>query len=98
MEEPVVRVCTGRKWGVSAKTRVWGTVITLVDKDSNQIADENLKCNLPNDTELCFVSHPVSTGTGRSKAELLEDMDVGGCDKFKAGGSIYMHLPDFIPR
>jgi len=97
-ENNVVRVCTGRKWAVSAKTRVWGTVIKLVDKDSNLIADDKLKCDLPNETELCFVSHPVSTGTGSSRAELLEDVDGGGCEKFKAGESIYIHLPDFVPR
>ncbi|MEN9530340.1 MAG: hypothetical protein RI932_2213 [Pseudomonadota bacterium] len=97
-EEKVVRVCNGRKWGVNAKTRVWGTVIKLVDKDANLITDDKLKCELPNETELCLVSHPVSTGTGSSRAELQEDVDVGGCEKFKAGESIFIYLPDFMPR
>lgn len=93
-----VKVCSGKKWAANAKTRVWGTVIKLLDKDSTQIFDDTLKCDFPNESELCLVSHPVATGTGNAKAELFEDIELPGCEKFTSGKTIYIFLPDFVPR
>jgi hypothetical protein len=96
--DEVVKVCTGRKFIANSKTRVWGTVIKLIDKDSTQISDDTMKCDFPNESELCLTSNPVATGTGNSRAELLEDVELAGCGKFKAGKSIYIFMPDFVAR
>ena len=94
----VEKICEGKKWSVNAKTRVWGTVLKLVDKDSTQITDESLKCDFPNESELCLAEHPLATGSGNAKADLLNDIELAGCDKFKSGKTIYLFLPDFLPR
>lgn len=96
--DEVVKVCTGRKFIANSKTRVWGTVIKLIDKDSTLISDDTMKCDFPNESEVCLTGNPVATGTGNSRAELLEDVELAGCGKFKAGKSIYIFMPDFVAR
>lgn len=93
-----VKVCTGRRFVANSKTRVWGTVIKLLDKDSTQISDDTMKCDFPNESEVCLSGNPISTGTGHSRAELLDDVELIGCGKFKAGRSIFIFMPDFVAR
>ncbi|NBO36968.1 hypothetical protein EBU99_00085 [bacterium] len=89
--------CEGKTWTVRAKTRVWGTVIKLLDKETSQIFDDTQKCDFPNESELCLVGNPTptGTGTGNSRGQLLQDIDLPGCEKFRAGKTIYIFTPDF---
>jgi hypothetical protein len=87
--------CMGVKLITQSKSRVWGTVVNLVDKDATQITDESLKCELPNGHVLCVVSNPAATGSGQSRAVLSQDITHNGCGKFYSGRIIYLYPSDF---
>lgn len=87
--------CMGVRLVTQSKSRVWGTVINLLDKDSTQIADDSLKCEIPNGYTLCAVSAPAATGSGLSRTVLSQDIDYKGCGKFYSGKIIYLYPADF---
>lgn len=95
LSEPLEEVCLSLKMVAQSKTRVWGTVLKLIDKDSSEISDDSLKCELPNDKQICVVGRPVPTGTGHSRAVLSEGVSQPGCNKFYAGRTIYLYADDF---
>lgn len=88
--------CTGKRLIANSKTRVWGTVIKLINRPSNEILDERMKCDIPNEVEICLDTEPVQTSTGHAVARLLADLDLGGCEKFKSGEAVYILKTDFI--
>lgn len=90
------KMCSGKRWVANAKTRVWGTVIKLIDKPGNEILDERMKCDLPNEVEICLDSEPSPTGSGHFVARLLENVELGGCEKFESGETVYLIKSDFI--
>ena len=87
--------CMGVRLITQSKSRVWGTVVNLVDKDSTQINDNALKCELPNGHALCVVSTPSATGSGLSRTVLSQDVNHQGCGKFYSGRIIYLYSADF---
>ncbi len=87
--------CMGVRLVAQSKSRVWGTVIKLIDKESSLITDESLKCELANGQTLCVVSNPVPTGSGESRAVLSQNITQSGCTKFYSGRMIYLTAPDF---
>lgn len=87
--------CMGVRLMAQSKSRVWGTVIKLIDKESSLIPDESLKCELANGQTLCVVSSPVPTGSGDSRAVLSQNIAQSGCSKFYSGRMIYLSAPDF---
>lgn len=88
--------CSGKRWIANSKTLVWGTVLKLIDKPAGEILDERMKCDLPNDVAICLESDPVATGTGHFKAQLMNDLELGGCEKFVSGETVYLLNSDFI--
>lgn len=91
-------VCKGTVWVVNSKSRVWGTVIKLVDKELSQITDETMKCDMPNEVSLCLKEKPVPANYGSSKSVLMQSISLNGCGKFKAEKTIYFQLSDFSSR
>ncbi|MEY4065071.1 MAG: hypothetical protein RIR26_1279, partial [Pseudomonadota bacterium] len=97
-KEKNVGVCKGSIWVVNSKSRVWGTVIRLVDKDLGLFTEENMKCDVPNESEICLKEKPLPAGNGNSRSVLMQNINLNGCEKFKAGQSIYFQLSDFTSR
>ena len=80
----------------NSKTRVWGTVIKLIDRPSNEILDERMKCDIPNEVEICLNSDQSLASSGHVAAQLLLDIELGGCERFKSGETVYFLKTDFI--
>jgi hypothetical protein len=87
--------CLAVRLSAESKSRVWGTVLKLVDKESSLIVDDSLKCDFPNDGEICVVANPVATGTGFARAVLSQGINFAGCEKFYSGRTIYLDAADF---
>lgn len=88
--------CVGRRMVANSKTRVWGTVIKLIDRPSNEILDERMKCDIPNEVEICLNSDQSLASSGHVAAQLLLDIELGGCERFKSGETVYFLKTDFI--
>jgi len=88
--------CVGKRLVANSKTRVWGTVIKLIDRPSDEILDETMKCDIPNEVEICLSSEPLPTHSSHAVARLLLDLEMPGCEKFKSGESVYILNSDFI--
>jgi hypothetical protein len=98
IQQPTEKIrCAGVGLRVKAVTRSWGTILKLIDKDSTQISDSSLKCNLKNESLLCLSEIPNATGTGHSTSKLAEPVPAEGCEKFSAGRQVYIYRPDFQP-
>ncbi|MEY2986713.1 MAG: hypothetical protein RJB13_234 [Pseudomonadota bacterium] len=88
--------CMGRRMVANSKTRVWGTVIKLIDRPSNEILDERMKCDIPNEVEICLNAELSPANSGHVSAQLLADVEQGGCEKFKSGETVYFLKTDFL--
>lgn len=88
--------CSAVSLKVTATTRSWGTIVKLQDRDSTQIKDTSLKCNLKNESMVCVNENPRVTGTGNSTALLVDAIVAPGCEKFAKGQRVFLFGPDFI--
>lgn len=90
--------CSGIGLIARSKSRVWGTVIKLIDKETSQLSDASLKCDVPNESEICVVSYPIATGSGSSRTVLSQGISSEGCENFYSGRTIYLDPGDFQSR